>query len=120
MIQELFNGMLTILLAKFAINDLPHAAGVLGTSSSDYKVTAWDYGVLEYRGEDVEPIGRPFHTTAVSPLDAAEKVARTSPYATEPLAIEEIPAPTTLRGKPGRFFKHQVLLLIYQVEAEHR
>ncbi len=28
MVQPLFNGMLAILLAKFVINDLPHAAGL--------------------------------------------------------------------------------------------
>ncbi len=30
MIQPLFNGMLTILLAKFCLNDIPHAAGITG------------------------------------------------------------------------------------------
>jgi len=29
MIQEAFNGMLTIMLAKFILNDLPHAAGLI-------------------------------------------------------------------------------------------
>jgi len=29
--QGLFNGMLAILLAKFCLNDLPHAAGLTGT-----------------------------------------------------------------------------------------
>ncbi len=32
MIQPLFNGMLAILLAKFCLNDLPHAAGLSDTS----------------------------------------------------------------------------------------
>ncbi len=31
MIQPLFNGMLAILLAKFCLNDLPHAAGITGS-----------------------------------------------------------------------------------------
>lgn len=34
MIQPLFNGMLTLLLAKFVMNDLPHAAGL----SEDYPI----------------------------------------------------------------------------------
>lgn len=34
MTQELFNGMLAILLAKFCLNDLPHAAGL---TESDYE-----------------------------------------------------------------------------------
>lgn len=33
MIQPLFNGMLTLLLAKFVLNDLPHAAGLYEGSS---------------------------------------------------------------------------------------
>ncbi len=32
MIQPLFNGMLAILLAKFCLNDIPHAAGITGSS----------------------------------------------------------------------------------------
>jgi len=31
MVQTAFNGMIAILLAKFLINDLPHAAGLTGT-----------------------------------------------------------------------------------------
>ncbi len=30
MIQPLFNGVLAILLAKFCLNDIPHAAGITG------------------------------------------------------------------------------------------
>jgi len=37
MIQVFFNGMITLLLAKFALNDMPHAVG-LGLSSTSAKV----------------------------------------------------------------------------------
>jgi len=30
MIQPLFDGMITVLLAKFMLNDVPHAAGITG------------------------------------------------------------------------------------------
>lgn len=43
MIQPLFNGMLTLLLAKFLINDLPHAAGLFDWSTSEYKPAVTGY-----------------------------------------------------------------------------
>lgn len=44
MIQPLFNGMLAILLAKFVINDLPHAAGILNKALPLRKLFA-DWGI---------------------------------------------------------------------------
>lgn len=41
MIQPLFNGMLAILLAKFCLNDLPHASGLLEDSGFRWPTGVW-------------------------------------------------------------------------------
>lgn len=43
MIQDVFNGMLTLLLARFVLNDLPHAAGLFDWSTSTYKPAITGY-----------------------------------------------------------------------------
>lgn len=47
MIQTALNGMITLVLAKFVINDMPHAAGLLGnpTTSVHFQRTEYTWGV---------------------------------------------------------------------------
>jgi len=35
--QQLLSGMITVMLAKFMLNDVPHAAGIVGTSNPGYE-----------------------------------------------------------------------------------
>jgi hypothetical protein len=54
MIEEFFNRMVTLLLARFILNDLPHAAGLLtsssGSASSSQMPIKYD-PLLAQRGE---------------------------------------------------------------------
>ena len=45
MIQAALNGMITLMLAKFMINDVPHAAGLLANPDYERKPTS---GQLRY------------------------------------------------------------------------
>jgi len=42
MIQTAFNGMLAILLAKFCLNDIPHAAGLFGPAGNPKGMEEWE------------------------------------------------------------------------------
>ena len=40
MIQQFFNGMITLMLAKFMLNDVLHAVGVVSTKKTMYHITS--------------------------------------------------------------------------------
>lgn len=73
MIQQAVNGMLAILLANWALNDLPHAAGLVGNPSNG----RWEISIGRHMvGADVIP---GVYTTSQVPRKVRELMAVAPP-----------------------------------------
>ena len=57
MIQPLFDGMLAILLTKFMLNDVPHAAGITGKADNPHSIPLVKYSLSQEPDEDL-PLAR--------------------------------------------------------------